>query len=779
MMKLNPTESELTIGSNTTATGDIDWQKLGLVLRKGLPWIVLILVATMSTAYLVIRYTKPLYESYSEIKLDQEDQTNILNLPGANNNNSFALLSSEMELIRSRLFFNKIIESVRLNPQYFTHGQFLVDEKYTNPPFKVTYQLKNIALYNRPIDLTILNNSRFILSYTLSEEEFRQEYAFGQPVETKDFNFTVTLSPSWNPSMGEEYFFIINSHDNLIKYLENNLKVEPVNFEANIFRISFQDNNLSKAHALISAIDTLYYKYSLEEKNRANRNKIDYLNTQLAETEKRLDDFEKYFEDVTITNKTVSLDEDVRRTVNLINGLDSQKVQLQKKLGYLKDLAEEINSGQLVTISGSSYQLPPHINSLVNELNLLINEREKLGLSYRQNTYTYRARQKEIDLIKTDLLGEVEDAKTRLKDDIRYLTNQKIYLNQQLKKLPSKSTEYNKVKRFYSLYEEIYLSLMQSKNEFEIAIAGSTTKIKILSPATMPNDPIKPNKLLVYGAGVAGFVVFSFIFIVISYMAHDKINSISEVEKNTHATLLGSVPKFKTAEKYAKIIVHDHPKSALSESMRSIRTNMEFMLPDKKAKVYSFTSTIGSEGKTFISTNLGALLAMAGKKVIVLDLDLRRPKVHKAFAIEPDNCGVSTFLISKHNLQECIKNSKLPGLDFIAAGPIPPNPSELLLRDTFDELLGKLKEAYDIIILDTPPIGIVTDGLLAMQKADLPIYVFRADYSKLAFLKNVNRLLASGRYPNLSVILNAVSGKKSGYGYSYGDVYTSSPYYQE
>jgi len=777
-MNLHKSESEVGLKDNISQN-DVDWQKLGLIIRKSLPWIALIFLVCLLLAYMVIRYTKPLYESYSEIKLDQENKSNVLNLSGTENSNSFALLSSEMELIRSRLFFNKIIESVRLNPQYFTYGQILVDEKYSNPPFRVQYVLKNIGLYNKKIDLTVIDSSRFQLAYKLSNKEIIQEYSFNTPIESDDFDLTVNLSPIWNPSMGTEFYFVINSHEALVKYLETNLSVEPVNLDANIFRISFKAYSLSKAHALISAIDTLYYKYSLDEKNRANRNKIEYLNTQLAETEGKLDNYEKYFEDVTITNRTVSLDEDVRLVVNLINGLDSQKVEIRKKLVDLNDLANEINSGQLVSISTGANKFPSHVISLINELNLLINEREKLSLSYRKNTYTYKTRQMEIDLLKADLLAQVEGAKTNLSDELRYMNNQKLKLNQQLNQLPSKNTEYNKVKRFYSLYEEVYLSLMQSKNEFEIAIAGSTTTIKILSPATMPDKPIKPDQVLIYGIGMALFLLLSFVFVVISYLAHDKINTVTEVERRTTATILGPIPRYKSKDKHAKIIVGDHPKSALSESMRSIRTNLEFMLPSRDAKIYSFTSTIGSEGKTFISTNLGLLLAMAGKKVVILDLDLRRPKVHKAFDHKASNCGMSTLLINKHKIDDCINESGYEGLDYIAAGPVPPNPSELLLRDSFDELLSKLKTLYDIVILDTPPVGIVTDGLLAMQKADLPIYVLRADYSKLAFIDNVNRLLATGRYPNLSLILNGISKKAAGYGYSYGDVYSNSSYYQE
>jgi len=778
-MKLNINESEVNLSSNLTDHNDIDWHKLRVVSRKSLPWIGSILIFCLTISFLTIRYTKPLYESYSEIKLGQEDKSNVLNLTQIDDGNSFALLSSEMELITSRLFFNKVIEAVQLSPQYFNHGKFLDDEKYSNPPFAVTYKLENILIYNTKIYISLLDTSRFILSYNLGEKEFEQEYKFSSPVINEDFEFNMVLSPSWNSSMGTEFYFIIRSHDALMDYIEANLSVEPVNVEANIFKVSFKDYNVNKAHALISAIDTLYYKYSLNEKNRANKNKIEYLNTQLTETENKLDDFEKYFEDVTISNRTVSLDEDVKRTVTIMNNLDSQQVRLQDRLADLNSIINEIKDGQIVIMPTLDDKFPAHIISLINELNLLINDREKLGLSYRENTYTYKARQKEIDLLKSDLLGQIENAKENTIEDESDLVNQKIQLNQQLKKLPSKSTEYNKVKRFYTLYEEIYLSLMQSKNEFEIAIAGSTTKIKILSPATMPDSPIKPNKTIIYMAGGVSFIVLSFIFIVISYLAHDKIDGIADVERNTAATLLGSVPKYKSAKEHAKIIVNEHPKSALSESMRSIRTNMQFMLPETKSKVYSITSTIGSEGKTFISTNMGALLAMAGKKVIILDMDLRRPKVHKAFDKESSDCGMSTLLIKKHNLSECITKSHIEDLDFIGAGPVPPNPSELILREAFDEILEKLRGLYDVILLDTPPIGIVTDGLLAMQKADLPIYILRAGYSKLSFIGNINRLMATGRYPNLSVILNNVSNKKTGFGYSYGDVYTSSPYYQE
>ena len=240
------------------------------------------------------------------------------------------------------------------------------------------------------------------------------------------------------------------------------------------------------------------------------------------------------------------------------------------------------------------------------------------------------------------------------------------------------------------------------------------------------------------------------------------------MEKLTNVAVLGEIPYHKGAKSHAELIVSEKPKSAISESLRSIRTNIEFMLPDKGCKTLSITSTVGSEGKTFISANLGALIAMTGKKCIILDLDLRKPKVHLAFNESVTENGMSTLLIGKADLKMCIQSTSVENLSFIPAGPIPPNPSELLLRETFDDVIEELKGQFDVIIFDTPPVGLVTDGLLVMKKADLPLYVLKANYSERSYVDNINRLVNTGQFSNLSIIFNASTSSQSGYGSKYG-----------
>ena len=195
---------------------------------------------------------------------------------------------------------------------------------------------------------------------------------------------------------------------------------------------------------------------------------------------------------------------------------------------------------------------------------------------------------------------------------------------------------------------------------------------------------------------------------------------------------------------------------------------MEFFIPEKKNQILAVTSTVSGEGKTFFSVNFGGIISLSSKKVIVVDLDMRRPRVHQALGIKNPSGGVSTILIGKHTVEECIHDTSMTNLHFLSAGPPPPNPSELLLKPSFDELLKNLASKYDVIILDTPPVGLVTDGILALKKSDLQIYVIRADFSKLHYLETLMRLNKLHKFDNLTVLLNSIQTARQGYGYGEG-----------
>jgi len=314
-----------------------------------------------------------------------------------------------------------------------------------------------------------------------------------------------------------------------------------------------------------------------------------------------------------------------------------------------------------------------------------------------------------------------------------------------------------------------YTLLLEKETEYKLSTAGLTTYNEILEEAKLPTTPITPRKTFTYLLFFFGAFMLNVLFAVIKYLMHDQITSLNEIIKLSSATIgiLGIVPKYKSNIPISQLIVDKSPKSKITESFRTIRTNMQFISNKKSAKIVAITSTISGEGKTFIALNLAGIIAFSGKKVIVLDLDMRKPKLHLGFGAENNN-GMSTLLIEKDSVENCIRHSDLDCLDFITAGPIPPNPSELIINGKLDELIEKLKLDYDMIVIDTPPIGLVTDGVSVIQKADYPIYIFKANYSKKNFIQNVDRIINENNVPKLAVILNSVDVESKGYGYNYG-----------
>ena len=241
------------------------------------------------------------------------------------------------------------------------------------------------------------------------------------------------------------------------------------------------------------------------------------------------------------------------------------------------------------------------------------------------------------------------------------------------------------------------------------------------------------------------------------YLLHDKISSLNEITQHTQAGIstLGIIPKYDQKIPVSQLIIGHNPKSLIAEAFRTLRTNLQFISNTEGTKVMAVTSTISGEGKTFIALNLGGIIAFSGKKVIIIDLDMRKPKIHKGFNVE-NTKGMSTLLINKNTIEECTHKSSLDGLDFITSGPIPPNPSELIISKKMQMVIDELKSKYDMVIIDTPPVGLVTDGIPIIQKADYPVYVFRSDYSRKNFIQIIDRLYNENSISKLSVVLNDV-----------------------
>ena len=468
----------------------LDFQKLASVFRRSILWIFFILLFTNTIAYIYIRYTKPVYESYSDLKLDVKSEANLLGFNALKENQNLNNISGEIELIKSRLFFNKVIEAVDLNITYYAEGKINDEERYQNSPFEVRGNLKDQSFLDRQIKVEILNPTQFQLKYVIGDDEIVETYRFGQKINNAWFDFSIYLTSNYDPATGNaSYYFIINSDRALLDYVSSNLVVEPLNLNANTIRISFTDYNRYKARDLVNAIDTLYLNYTQEEKNKANKQRIEFLDQQLAQTEIRLEAYEDYIEDFTISNKSLDLKQDMGRSIMMMEEIDSQKVLVRREIEYLSSLENRLGTDQTLLIRmPESLPNADVVNTAVEELNTLLNERAILLSSYNQNTYAVARKNQAIDQATQSISENVSRYKTMALRELDRLQKRSQILQESFESLPSKSTEFTKVQRNFSLYEEFLLSLMQSKAEFEIARAGTVTDFKILSSGAMSKN---------------------------------------------------------------------------------------------------------------------------------------------------------------------------------------------------------------------------------------------------------------------------------------------------
>lgn len=764
------------------ALNDLDVEKLLGVIKSSVLYVVGIIVVTCSCAYLFIRYTKPVYESDSELKLEIQNEAVILGVQNPLENTNTNSLPGEIELLRSNLFLSKVVDAINYDVSYYFYGKILNEERYRNSPFAVSYKIHNSGYYDKQFDLEIKNRNRFTISYESGGALISSEHQFGESINTENISLLVHRTDAYSEDNGPgKYYFTINSKTALISYLQSNVSVQPLNFSAKTIRVSLRDFNKHKARDFVTAIDTLYLQFTKEAKNLAIEQKLRFLNEQLSLTESKIEGYENYFESFTIENRTTDIQGDLGNTIVFLKALDSQRFDLQNKLANVEILQAQLNRNEPLLLSAySSRQLPGFITSALEEYSKNYNEREVLLGSYNENTHAVSRIDQRLDVLRKNTLELVEEYETGLAKSIKELDTRKTNLEKNFVELPSMGTEFSKTRRFYNLQEEFYFSLIKSKAELEIAKAGMLPNFVILSPASLPGAPVHPRQLIIYGIGIVSGIIFSLMFVTIRYLLHNKISSQRELERLINTPVLGSVPFYKKEKMpVTRLVVHKNPKSVISESLRSIRTNMDFLQSGGEKKVIAVTSTISGEGKTFIVVNLGAIFAQTGKKVLVVDLDMRKPKIHQAFNKEKDQKGMSTILIGRDDFSDCINKTEVEGLFYLPAGPTPPNPSELLLGAAFDDFLQKAKTEFDIVILDTPPVGLVTDGVIVMRKTDLSLYVVRANYSRKAFLKTLQKLNKMNRYNHISLVLNSVDLVKSnGYGYGYGYGYGNG-YYEE
>ncbi len=746
---------------------------------KSIVWAILFFSVSLSSAFIYLRYTPNVYESSTILQINNSNNASkILEVKNIyEGDQEDKQLAADIELLRSRVFLKRVLSTLPLAVSYFEDGTFRSTEHYKESPYSVETKLKTGDIQGVKIFISKSNGNSGEINFQLGGKNYLRNFNSGEwitDLPQAELKISI-LDKGWkNITLGKKkQYFVINNLETIAASYSPRLSINLLNESAKTVRILFRDNNPAKTSDVVSAMSTEFISYDVERRSESAKSVLEFIDTQLESVFNRLKNSEEAVENYKRQFKVSDDKNEASLYFNRLNTLEDDNTKTMMEINVLDEIQKKIKEEKKPDVSALLAMLAGSDNigslgSQVNQLYKLILDREEALFQNKDDNQSIKWLDYQIELEKNQLIDGVNAVKTKLAAKSEQL--EQLSKRYQLKYTePGAEVELGRLQHLYEINEKFHQLLLEKKTEYQISRAGFTSQHLILENPIIPTSPVFPNPNISFTLAIFTGTILSLVLILLRYLLHDKISSLNEITRHTNAgiSILGIIPKYKKDIPISQLLVDKNPKSLIAEAFRSVRSNMHFIGDERGSKVMTVTSTISGEGKTFIALNIAGIIAYSGKKVIILDLDMRKPKIHLGLEVSNLN-GMSTILIGRNTIDECIHKSQLENMDFITSGPIPPNPSELMLSKKMYEVIDYLKTKYDMIIIDNPPVGLVTDGIDLMRKADFPIYIFRAEYSKKSFIQNVDRLQNESGLKKLSVILNGVDIEKRGYGYNYG-----------
>ena len=740
------------------------------------------------TSFIYLRYTKQTFESTSTIQVVEEDRVKeVLGEQGISQQSTD--LSKEVELLRSDVLFSQMLKKLNLNISIFSEGQLLTKDLYGFSPFTIiAYDLKDSTLCGSRIDLSIENNNKLKLSYQIQGKKYDVFGDFNQKINNKHFEIllrTTNFTEAKETIENNKIHFNFNNQNTLLNEMKSGLTINALDPNAKTIQISYSHNNPKICLNVVQNLMAVYLNFDKRNKQSKTDLTINFIDQQLDSLSRILKNSKDSLSDFQRNERLPNIENVETQLSNNINELTQRMLEINEEISTLAMVNNKISVDpnrleiyRLIPEMVGKKSFEGTILRQIEDLNKLLETQEDLLRDVTQENKQNKVINERISNRITSIKRSLKIIDDRLKNDKAMVQGKINEIEGKYYGLPEKKMEFDRLKYMEELNNRYFSLFTEKKIEYELSNAGYSSSNRILNEATLPIVALYPKSKFIYFFCCLFGLLIGIGFIVFKYISYNDITTVQDLQSllPEKANILGSVPIYNKKLKYSEIVVNESSKSRLAESIRNIRSNMSFI--NKDSKVIAVSSSISGEGKTFVILNLAGLIAASGKKTLVIDLDLRKPKIHLGFKATNEN-GMSNYISGLASFEEVIKHSSITNLDFITAGLIPPNPSELIQSENFQAILSSLKEKYDVILIDNPPVGIVSDGIHILAQADIPIYVFKANYSKRVFAERVEELFNVQKLKSLNVILNGVQTRQSIYGYGYQYGYTYSGYYSD
>lgn len=748
-------------------------------------WFLVSGVVCIAGAFVYLKYySTPIYRISSTIQLKgaEKDDNSAEKVPvsGLGNFQSGSVIDDEVDILKSHSLMLRVLKELSLHVRYQVEGRLKNKEVYGDdlPIFVVFSSVDSAILYKTESFNLYLKDDR---TFDLEEEHGRRTtYRLGQEIQKPFGAFKVMAGPRLSDHINDRILVNFNDVTGLASGYSNALTVEisnKKNVDAKIINISLLESVPTKGVDIINKLVELYNKEAVEDKNLLTLNSIQFIDDRLRLLTSELSEVEKGVEVYKRQNEVTNISSEA--SIYLENSSDYTKrlSQLEIEMEVLSSiedlLSRNTENGDFNVIPGSLSIQDPTLLSLIGRYNELQVERERMLRTVQPNNPLVHNITEQLVYHKRNILDGIKNTKNQIDITHRNIKESSGDFASRIEKVPQIERELLEVMRQQGIKQELYLYLLQKREESALSLAAAiVSSARVIDPAMAGSSPISPDKKKIYLFAFGLGMGLPFALIYLKKAVQDQVENQSDIGKLTATPILGDIPHNKVAD---VLVMAEDVAMPLAEHFRHIRANLQFKLRNKEDKVILVTSSISGEGKTFFAINLAASLALTGKRTVVLDFDLRMPSLLQDLGMKC-NSGVTDFLRSTDiSLDEIVLPSPIiSNLYLIGAGAIPRNPAEFLMSQRLSQLFMMLEEQFDYVVLDTAPVGPVADAFSLAPYVDATVFLVRSNFTNKGLIKIINDIYVNKKFNSPMIVLNDTQAHSLGYGYGYGYSYGGS-----
>jgi tyrosine-protein kinase Etk/Wzc len=738
---------------------------------KYLPWILLSIAAALIIAKIKLRYATPIYRTEARMLIKKEspygrsnDKFDDIFMGGSIQN-----VYNEIEILKSRPLASKVARQLRLQTICYNKGNIRSTLQYPNPPLSILPLTPEDSTGGISLELTVVDNDHFKLN------EQPKVYAFGETIKSGFNQFKVMrLDPQvFNSSASNTYLLSYSPLTTAADRVAGGLSANLADNAGQIVNLAYESENTAMSMDILNTLMDVYRESNIEDKRLMRISTLQFIDERLDSLRRELGIVEKGLTEYIEANKAFMLDKQSELYLDKLNEEGTNLAQQELKLSVNNFLIRHLNNNPFTAVPVDLGTQEPTLIPLITEYNQLQVERQNaLATMPATNPYIERNLDPRLAKLRSDIMQALQTVRQSYTIARNSIERQSNIAEGRLQSIPSKGRELAERSRQQKIKEELYLFLLQKQEETAIASASTVSDSKIVEPARANGNPIRPNNRSVYlFAMFLGLALPMGVILVKEYL-NDKVRDKTDIEKLTDAPFIGEIGH---SEDSGALVVTQNSRRFISEQFRIIRTNLQFMLNKVQNPVILVTSSFSGEGKSFVSTNMGAVMALTGKRTVIIELDIRKPKVVANLDLKKKQAGITNFIVGRVNVQDIIVPvPEIQNLFVIPCGPVPPNPAEMLLDPKLKELFEYARRNFDVVIVDTAPVGLVSDAIILGEQADCTLYITRQNYTFKKQVGLIDELYRLKKLPRLSLLLNDVeigrgySGYYGNYGYGYG-----------